>query len=221
MCRDAIHVNCDMDCGKAPQSLQPDAEAHGTSIFSKCKVLKGGLVATITALSGLCLLITAGCIFQHQIRAFLVYFIALVDGMGMWGGVFFAGVYFVLEVLAVPAIPLEMASGAMFGIVPGYMIVAFSSVLAATASFLIARYTARDWVRYLCYMSLLICLSCDMTVSSCMSACTATGVCNFECSVASYIVYSEAVVSMPPGGIMYQSSSAIQSACNTQPKEVS
>jgi uncharacterized membrane protein YdjX (TVP38/TMEM64 family) len=49
--------------------------------------------------------------------------------------------------LAVPAIPLTMTAGAIFGVVPGTAVVSASATLAATAAFLIARYAARDRVQ--------------------------------------------------------------------------
>lgn len=119
---------------------------QGSSPVARGRVWNGGIIATLTALAGICLLIVAAFLFKLQIQAFLLYFIALVDDMGLLGGVLFALVFFALELLAVPAVPLVMASGAIFGIVPGYAIVASSSLLAAIASFLIARYTAREWV---------------------------------------------------------------------------
>lgn len=55
-------------------------------------------------------------------------------------------VYTVLEVLALPAIPLTMTAGVIFGTIPGTMVVSVASTLAAAFSFLIARYLARDKV---------------------------------------------------------------------------
>ncbi|PXF45066.1 hypothetical protein BWQ96_05168 [Gracilariopsis chorda] len=52
--------------------------------------------------------------------------------------------YFVLELVAVPAIPLTLGSGYLFGMLRGTITVSVASTLAATASFLIARYGLRD-----------------------------------------------------------------------------
>ena len=59
----------------------------------------------------------------------------------------YGAVYVGLELLAVPAIPLTMTSGVIFGVVPGTVVVSVASVTAATLAFLIARYAARDRVR--------------------------------------------------------------------------
>lgn len=70
--------------------------------------------------------------------------------MGPLGYGLYAVVYGALEVLAVPAIPLTMTAGAIFGIVPGSIVVSLSGAGAATISFLIARYVARDKVSSCC-----------------------------------------------------------------------
>lgn len=51
-----------------------------------------------------------------------------------------------LEVLAVPAIPLTMTAGVIFGPWAGTAIVSIAATLAATIAFLLARYAARDRV---------------------------------------------------------------------------
>ena len=52
----------------------------------------------------------------------------------------YGGVYTVLEVLALPAVPLTMTAGLLFGVPAGTAVVSVSSTAAATISFLIARY---------------------------------------------------------------------------------
>ena len=59
----------------------------------------------------------------------------------------YGAVYTALEVLAVPAIPLTMTAGAIFGVAAGTALVSASATLAATAAFVIARYAARDRVQ--------------------------------------------------------------------------
>lgn len=59
----------------------------------------------------------------------------------------YGAVYTALEVLAVPAIPLTMTAGAIFGVPAGTAVVSASATLAATAAFVIARYLARDKVQ--------------------------------------------------------------------------
>jgi hypothetical protein len=126
---------------KLHSSLDSDAPDN-----SKQKDGTGKLLGTVVTVLGLCLLIAGGVIFQDQIRAFLMHFTEVVDDMGLMGVLLYALVYAGLEVLAVPAIPLTMASGAIFGIVPGSLLVSFAGTLAATTSFLIARYIAKERV---------------------------------------------------------------------------
>jgi len=70
-----------------------------------------------------------------------------VATLGPWGPVVFGLAYFVAAVLFVPGSALTLAAGAIFGLAGGFAIVSVSSTLAAAASFLIARYLARDKVR--------------------------------------------------------------------------
>jgi len=70
-----------------------------------------------------------------------------VATLGSWGPVVFGVAYFVAAVLFVPGSALTLAAGAIFGLGVGTATVSVSSTLAAGASFLIARYLAREKVR--------------------------------------------------------------------------
>lgn len=48
--------------------------------------------------------------------------------------------------LAIPAVPLTMSVGLLFGTLYGTMLVSISGTLAATVSFLIAHYLAQDHI---------------------------------------------------------------------------
>ena len=65
---------------------------------------------------------------------------------GPLGYLAYGGVYALLELAIIPAIPLTMTAGVLFGVFPGLAVVSASGTLAATLSFLIARYAARDKV---------------------------------------------------------------------------
>jgi len=52
----------------------------------------------------------------------------------------YGGVYTLLEILAVPAVPLTMTAGVIFGPVAGSAVVSVAATAAATIAFLIARY---------------------------------------------------------------------------------
>lgn len=83
---------------------------------------------------------------REPIKHFLTFFIDAVDEWGPLGYLAYAAVYTGLEVLAVPAIPLTMTAGVIFGPLAGTAVVSLSGTLAATIAFLIARYAARDKV---------------------------------------------------------------------------
>jgi len=70
-----------------------------------------------------------------------------VATFGPWGPVVFGTAYFIAAVLFVPGSALTLAAGAIFGLAGGFATVSVSSTLAAGASFLIARYLARERVR--------------------------------------------------------------------------
>ena len=81
-----------------------------------------------------------------------------VDDLGSWGYVAYTFVYTALELVIIPAIPLTMAAGALFGVAPGVVVVSLASTAAAALGFLITRYAARDKV---CRVRLLDrCLDC-------------------------------------------------------------
>lgn len=69
-----------------------------------------------------------------------------VDSLGAWGIAAFIGIYVVASVLFVSGAALTLGAGALFGVVQGSILVSAASTLAATCSFLIGRYLARDWV---------------------------------------------------------------------------
>lgn len=103
-------------------------------------------LASLSVLGGIGLLIGGGYVFREPIKLFLDFFINAVDEWGPWGYLAYAAVYTGLEVLAVPAIPLTMTAGVIFGPIPGTIITSISATIAATIAFLIARYAARDKV---------------------------------------------------------------------------
>jgi uncharacterized membrane protein YdjX (TVP38/TMEM64 family) len=104
------------------------------------------LIASLGVAGGLAALIIGGVVLKDQIKSFLDLFIGLVDEWGPLGYIAYAAVYAGLELLAVPAIPLTMTAGIIFGVGPGLAVVSIAATIAATAAFLIARYLARDKV---------------------------------------------------------------------------
>ncbi|GLC59612.1 hypothetical protein PLESTB_001506000 [Pleodorina starrii] len=129
----------DSDSEESFPMLEVEAKQEGTN-----KAL--GPLAGLGSIGGIALLLGAGFFLKDAIRDFLVFFIDAVESWGPLGYVAYALVYTGLEVLAVPAIPLTMTAGVIFGPVPGTIITSLSGTTAAAIAFLIARYAARDRV---------------------------------------------------------------------------
>mmetsp|Transcript_34662 Transcript_34662/g.35352 ORF Transcript_34662/g.35352 Transcript_34662/m.35352 type:complete len:330 (+) Transcript_34662:105-1094(+) len=70
-----------------------------------------------------------------------------IEGLGPYGPLYFAVVYIVAEVLAIPALPLTASSGYLFGLVPGVITVLISATIAASISFFIGRTLLRGWAK--------------------------------------------------------------------------
>lgn len=110
----------------------------------------GGALASGGALAGVLLVVTLatmaglGFVFKDQINAALIQFQGILETLGPLGYVYFILAYAGLEVFAIPAIPLTMSAGLLFGQTTGTVIVSVAGTLAATVAFLIARYLARD-----------------------------------------------------------------------------
>ncbi|TQE07939.1 hypothetical protein C1H46_006472 [Malus baccata] len=85
-----------------------------------------------------------GYVYKDQINAFLNQFSTFIEGYGPAGYALFVAVYAGLEILAIPAVPLTMSAGLLFGTVVGSILVSISGTVAASVAFLIARYFARE-----------------------------------------------------------------------------
>ena len=72
--------------------------------------------------------------------------IVWVEGLGTLGYIAFIGIYILASVFFVSGAALTLGAGALFGVVQGSILVSVASTLAATCSFLIGRYLARDKV---------------------------------------------------------------------------
>jgi len=97
----------------------------------------------------LLLIIAAGLITLAKvfhIQDLLQELLRQISDLGIWGPLIFIAVYIVATVLFIPGSVLTLGAGLAFGIAWGSVYVSIASTLAATASFLIGRYLARDAV---------------------------------------------------------------------------
>ncbi|CAI9757779.1 unnamed protein product [Fraxinus pennsylvanica] len=112
-------------------------EGSGTAV-------KGTILAGLMLLGAVGGFGSLGYIYKDQINAFLTQFSGFIEGYGPAGYALFGAVYAGLEILAIPAIPLTMSAGLLFGSVTGTIIVSISGTVAASVAFLVARYFARE-----------------------------------------------------------------------------
>ncbi|MEO2194305.1 MAG: hypothetical protein ABGY24_17870, partial [bacterium] len=70
--------------------------------------LDAKLIGSLSVVGGLVALAVGGVLLKDQIKAFLDYFIGVVDNYGPLGYIAYMVVYAGLELFAVPAIPLTM-----------------------------------------------------------------------------------------------------------------
>lgn len=110
------------------------------------------LTTTLIASSlfiGLALLVVLGVVYKDPISTILSEFMIVIEALGPRGYALFVIVYTLLEVLAVPAAPLTMTAGVLFGVPVGASLVLVSATMAACISFTVTRYLARDKVNSL------------------------------------------------------------------------
>lgn len=116
----------------AEKSLDEDTAVKGT-VFA-------GLLL-IVAVGGFA---AASYLYKDQISDLLNQLTVFIEGHGPGGYALFVLVYAALEILAIPAIPLTLTAGLLFGSLTGTIIVSISGTMAASIAFLIARYFARE-----------------------------------------------------------------------------
>lgn len=121
-----------------------------TSAGSSGLQLPGGIdpkvAGALLAVAGLVALTAGGYVFRDDIRDFINYFIDVIEDFGPAAPLVYSFVYAFLELIIIPAVPLTMAAGVLFGVGPGLAVVSFASTAAAAVAFLITRYAARDKV---------------------------------------------------------------------------
>ncbi|KAF3608128.1 hypothetical protein DY000_02046224 [Brassica cretica] len=121
----------DDDDAKSPKAESD--EASGGDAAVKGTILAGVLlIGTVGGFAGV------GYVYRDQINTFLTQFSTFIEGYGPAGYALF------IAILAIPALPLTMSAGLLFGSLVGTIIVSVSGTMAASVAFLIARYFARE-----------------------------------------------------------------------------
>lgn len=69
-----------------------------------------------------------------------------IQAMGPAGLVYFGILYTLAEVLAVPATPLTLSAGYLFGMTQGVLVVLISATIAASIAFVVGKTVLRSWV---------------------------------------------------------------------------
>lgn len=82
-----------------------------------------------------------------DLNALLQAAVARIEDLGPIGYLYFAMVYIIVEILALPALPLTASAGYLFGVGPGALVVLVSAVTAASISFTIGRTLLRTWAK--------------------------------------------------------------------------
>ncbi len=83
-----------------------------------------------------------------QLKSRHATLVAQVEAQPLVAAALFFALYAMVAALCVPGTPLlTLAAGALFGLVPGVLIVSFSSALGATLAFLMSRFLLRDRVQ--------------------------------------------------------------------------
>ena len=115
-----------------PQTAVVEAETPAAFTFRR------GLILAVLAVALVLLATQAG--------AYLDAFRSWVAQLGFWGPVVFIVGYALAVVAFIPGSVLTLAGGTIFGVAAGVGYVFVAATLGASASFLIARHAARDWV---------------------------------------------------------------------------
>lgn len=129
---------------KGTEGGHSNANGEATELMSGDTALKGSIMAVLTLVGVVGGIGAVSYLYRNQINDFLIQSSDFIEGYGTAGYAIFVAVYAGLEILAIPAIPLTMSAGLLFGTFTGTIIVSASGTIAATAAFLIARYLARD-----------------------------------------------------------------------------
>lgn len=102
---------------------------------------------TVAQAAGIAVPIIGGVLIGQMVAPWLPAFAGWVHSLGVWAPVAFLAAYIVAVVFMMPAFLFTMASGAVFGVALGSVLVLCGAIIGASLAFLIGRYLARDFVQ--------------------------------------------------------------------------
>ena len=101
------------------------------------------------AIVGILLAALLAAVYLLDLQSYLRAALEWIEGLGVWSVVAFISLYVLATVLMVPASLLTLGAGAIWGVLWGLPLVSVSSILGASAAFLVGRYFARGWVGHM------------------------------------------------------------------------
>jgi len=136
------------DCSSPPEGLSKEGRLNTQSLL---------IAATAIFSLGLVGLYTLGGLTPQDAVQFVENLIAnpqdtlqnvvdYVQDMGPAGALYFGVIYLVAEILAVPATPLTLSAGYLFGLTKGVAIVLTAASIAASFAFVVGKTVLRCWV---------------------------------------------------------------------------
>ena len=147
----AIHLKSDSLTNT--ESTTPSTSSSGIADWNKYLVPFGivailGLVKTTLSYLDITLddIVNMVQVFLQDPQTVMNHCVETIQGMGPLGIVYFGIVYVIAEVLAIPAVPLTVSAGYLFGLPIGVSVVLLSATMAATISFFIGKTVLRSFV---------------------------------------------------------------------------
>ncbi len=92
------------------------------------------------------MLVLAFVLWKFPVDEGLLSLVEWIKGQGSVGFIVYILVYIAAAVLFIPGSIITLGAGFAYGVLTGSILVSIASILGATASFLVGRYLARDWV---------------------------------------------------------------------------
>ena len=136
---------------KEPALVEQEESASPALILVPAATLLIALGAAVANHLGVTIedLQTVGQNFFRDPQATLNDIVEGIKSLGPSGVVYFGFFYVLCEILAVPATPLALSAGYLFGTTQGVLVVLASATIAAIVGFVVGRTLLRQWVESL------------------------------------------------------------------------